>query len=132
MGLLYEVYRWICCEEIVFGRASVRSSSCFITEVIWHTSVIFSQTQQYTVLTLGIGTIFIDQLPNFHVSKSAYFADIKIFNILPSNLRSLKNEQTQFKVALKRYLNTQSFYSVKEFLAFKKDLQYLHSLLLLC
>jgi hypothetical protein len=31
------------------------------------------------------------------------------------------NKQTQFKVALKRYLNTHCFYSVEEFLTFKKD-----------
>jgi hypothetical protein len=31
------------------------------------------------------------------------------------------NKMVQIKVALKRYLNTQSFYSVKEFLAFKND-----------
>jgi IS1 family transposase len=48
--------------------------------------------------------------------KRAYYADIKIFNILPSNLRSLMNKQTQFKVALQRYLNTHCFYSVEEFL----------------
>jgi IS1 family transposase len=40
--------------------------------------------------------------------KSAYYAGIKIFNSLPSNLRSLMNKQTQFKTALKRYLNTDS------------------------
>jgi hypothetical protein len=34
------------------------------------------------------------------------------------------NKQTQFKVALKRYLNTDSFYSVEEFLMFKNDLKY--------
>jgi hypothetical protein len=60
------------------------------------------QTQQYTVLTLGIRTIFTDLLPTFHVfKKSAYYAGIKIFNSLPSNLRSPMNKQTQFKVALK-------------------------------
>jgi hypothetical protein len=53
--------------------------------------------------------------------KSAYYAGIKIFNSLPSNLRSLMNKQTQFKVALKRYLNTHLFYSVEEFLMFKND-----------
>jgi hypothetical protein len=37
--------------------------------------------------------------------KSSYYAGIKIFNILPSNLRSLMNKKAQFKVALKRYLN---------------------------
>jgi hypothetical protein len=31
------------------------------------------------------------------------------------------NKQAQFKVALKRYLNTHFFYSVEEFLTFKND-----------
>jgi len=46
---------------------------------------------------------------------------IRIFNSLPSNLRSLMNEKAQFKVALKRYLYTHSFYSVEEFITFKND-----------
>jgi hypothetical protein len=80
------------------------------------------QSQQCTKLTLGLGNIFIDQLPTFHVfKKSAYYADIKIFNSLPSNLRSLMNKQIQFKVALQRYLNTHGLYSVEEFLTFKND-----------
>jgi hypothetical protein len=53
--------------------------------------------------------------------KSAYHAGIKIFNSLPSNLRSLMKYQTQFKVALKGSLNTHSFYFVEEFLTFKND-----------
>jgi hypothetical protein len=53
--------------------------------------------------------------------KSAYFAGIKIFNSLPSDLRSLTNKKAQFKVALKRYLNIHSFYSVEEFLTIKND-----------
>jgi hypothetical protein len=48
--------------------------------------------------------------------KSAYYSGIKIFNNLPSSLKCLMNEKAQFKVALKRYLNTHSFYSVDEFL----------------
>jgi hypothetical protein len=48
----------------------------------------------------------IANLPCFQ--KSAYCAGIKIFNSLPSNLRSLMNKKTQFIVALKRYLNTHS------------------------
>jgi hypothetical protein len=51
--------------------------------------------------------------------KCAHCAGIKIFNSLPSNLRSLMNKKAQFKVALKRYLNTHSFYPVEEFLTFK-------------
>jgi hypothetical protein len=53
--------------------------------------------------------------------KSTYYVGIKIFNNLPSGLKSLMNEKAQFKVALKRYLNTHSFYSVDEFLLSKND-----------
>jgi hypothetical protein len=53
--------------------------------------------------------------------KTACYFVIKIFNSLPSNLRSLMNKKAQFKVALKRYLNTHCFYSVEEFLTFKND-----------
>jgi hypothetical protein len=56
-----------------------------------------------------------------YFQKSAYNAGIKIFNSLLSNLRSLMNKMAQFKVALKRYLNTHSFYSVEECLMFKID-----------
>jgi hypothetical protein len=53
--------------------------------------------------------------------NSAYYAGIKVYNSLPSALRSLMNKKAQFKVALKRYLNTHSFYFVEEFLTFKND-----------
>jgi hypothetical protein len=53
--------------------------------------------------------------------KSTYYAGIKIFNSLPSNLRSLMNKKAQFKVALKRYLNTHPFNSVEEFITIKSD-----------
>jgi hypothetical protein len=43
---------------------------------------------------------------NLSCFQNAYYAGMKIFNSLPSNLRSLMNKQTQFKVALKRYLST--------------------------
>jgi HKD family nuclease len=44
---------------------------------------------------------------------------IKLLNSLPSSLKSLVNKKAEFKVVLKRYLNTHSFYSVEEFLMFK-------------
>jgi hypothetical protein len=47
------------------------------------------------------------KLPCFQ--KCTYCAGNKIFNSLPSNLRSLMNKKAQFTVALKRYLNTHSF-----------------------
>jgi hypothetical protein len=52
--------------------------------------------------------------------KSAYYAEIKFFNNLPSDLKSLMHESARFKMELKRCLNTHSFYSVDEYLLPKK------------
>jgi hypothetical protein len=53
--------------------------------------------------------------------KGVYYSGIKIFNNLPSSLKSLMNEKAEFKVVLKSYLNTHAFYSVDEFLVSKID-----------
>jgi hypothetical protein len=58
----------------------------------------------YTVLTQDTNTVFINQLLTYH-------AWIKIFNNLPSDLKGLMNEKAWFKIELKWYLNTHSFYS---------------------
>jgi hypothetical protein len=42
-------------------------------------------------------------------------------NNLPPSLKSLMNEKAKFKIALKQYLNTHSFYSVDEFLLLKTE-----------
>jgi hypothetical protein len=54
--------------------------------------------------------------------KSTYYARIKFFNNLPSDLKSFMKEKARFKTALKRYLNTCSFYSLDEYLLSKKCL----------
>jgi len=53
-------------------------------------------------------------------------ANCHIFKKVHIMLRSLINKQVQFKVALKRYLNTPPFYSVEELLALKNDSSYMH------
>ena len=46
--------------------------------------------------------------------KGASYSGIRIFNSLPWSITNFKNEKTQFKVALKKFLNAHSFYSVDE------------------
>jgi hypothetical protein len=48
--------------------------------------------------------------------KSAFCSSRGIFSSLPYSAANLKNKKAQFKVALRRYLNAHSFYSVDEFL----------------
>jgi plasmid replication initiation protein len=54
--------------------------------------------------------------------KSAFYSGIRIFNSLTLTLINLKNERAKFKIALKRYLNTRSLYSVDEFVMCTDDL----------
>ena len=53
--------------------------------------------------------------------KGASYSVIRIFNGLPRSITNLKNEKTHFKVALKKFLNAHSFYSVDEFFTCTDD-----------
>jgi hypothetical protein len=65
-----------------------------------------------------------DHIPAVNLScfqKSTCYCGIKIFNSLPCSHKHFVNKKVQFKATLKIYLNTQSFYSVGEFLMFKNE-----------
>ena len=65
-------------------------------------------------------TIFRDHIPTFHV--------FRVHSMLASELSTvcLKNDKAQFKVPLRRFLNTQSFYSLDEFLMCKDNPSFIH------
>ena len=52
-------------------------------------------------------------------SKSAFCADIKLFNSFPPSVTILRNNKTKFQAALRKYLPTHSFYFVDEFFVCK-------------
>jgi hypothetical protein len=56
--------------------------------------------------------------------KGASYSGIRIFNSWPQIIINLKNEKTQLKVTLKKFLNTHSFYSVDEFFTCTDDMYY--------
>jgi hypothetical protein len=47
--------------------------------------------------------------------KGAYYSGVKIFNKLPSNIKNVNGNITKFKTTLKRFLYTNSFYTLEEF-----------------
>jgi len=67
---------------------------------------------------LGIKTICRDHIPTFHV--------FRVHSMQASEFSTvcLKYEKAQFKVPLRRFLNTQSFYSVDEFVTCKDKPSY--------
>jgi len=56
--------------------------------------------------------------------RITFYAAIKTFNSLPPSLKILKNDRAKFKTALRKYLNTHSFYSVDELFMYTNDLEY--------
>jgi len=47
--------------------------------------------------------------------KGVYYSVIKIYNHLPSAIKDLSDDKKKFKLALKRYLLHNSFYSLEEY-----------------
>jgi len=60
---------------------------------------------------------------NFHLpinnlteyQKGAHYAGIKIFNHLPTNIKCVTHKIQVFKSALKKFLLSNSFYSIEEY-----------------
>jgi hypothetical protein len=51
--------------------------------------------------------------------KGVHYSGIKLFNHLPVTLKQLSNDIPKFRVSLKRFLLTNSFYSVEEYYCWK-------------
>jgi hypothetical protein len=45
-----------------------------------------------------------------------YYSGVKVFNSLPKTLKDISNKPGKFKIALKHFLQTHSFYCFDEFL----------------
>jgi len=56
------------------------------------------------------------------LSKSTFYADIKIFNPLPPSVENLKNDRAEHEAALRKYQHTHSFYCVDEVFICKDNL----------
>jgi hypothetical protein len=57
-------------------------------------------------------------LPSTHLTayrRGVYYSGIRLFNMLPTYILSKKNDKRQFKSALRKYLITNAFYSINEF-----------------
>jgi hypothetical protein len=63
-------------------------------------------------------------MPTYLVlKKDTLCTGITIFNSIPPSVTFLKNGKEKFRAAIRKYLNTHSFYSVDELFKRKGDLQ---------
>jgi hypothetical protein len=62
--------------------------------------------------------------PSSHLSmchKGVYYAGIKIFNNLPAPIKDLSHDIKQFKIALKDFLYSHSFYTLDEYFNYREN-----------
>jgi hypothetical protein len=52
---------------------------------------------------------------SYMANQSSFIQLIKIYNHLPKDIKDLSNNMNKFKLALKRYLSDNSFYSLKDY-----------------
>ncbi|PNF19496.1 hypothetical protein B7P43_G02324, partial [Cryptotermes secundus] len=88
----------------------VKNRDCYITNSDVHTrNTRFNHDLHLPVVNL---TIF---------QKGGWYSGIKLYNHLPPELKQLSYDIPGFKVALKKFLITSSFYTVEEYYCWKKD-----------
>jgi hypothetical protein len=82
----------------------VQHKDLFITSIENHNL----ETRQSNNLYISRGNLTIYQ-------KGAYYLGIKIFNKLPLNIKNVNGNIVKFKIALKKFLYTNSFYTLEEY-----------------
>jgi hypothetical protein len=68
------------------------------------------------------------------IQKGVTYCAIKIYNSLPSDIWRLQNDKSKFKLALRKYLITDTFYSFEEFFSHHQKsitCQFVHFLVLI-
>jgi len=83
----------------------------------------YSHIYIYTILLQVINTIFIEQMPTYLIFRKGHFMLASKFSTVYHAVRqSLRIKKAKFKAALRKDLNTHSFYPVDEFFMCKDDL----------
>ena len=62
-------------------------------------------------------------IPSVNVAKyqkGVYYLGVKVFNALPSDIKTEFNNPKKFKVVLQKFLCEKSFYSLDEYFDFQK------------
>ena len=140
-GSEYTVSGLVKCEDFRLGSGCRRSQTLpLFSRVTWTSSGstwLFENKDDEWIRNVGrhsfsdapshsrrrnnaIGTVIRKDRPCFQ--KGASYSGIRIFNSLPQSITNPKNEKTQFKVAIKKFLNARSFYSVDELFTCTDDM----------
>jgi hypothetical protein len=84
--------------------------------VLFNKTLFPSNIDSHTIDTRQRQNLYLPQANLTIYQKGVHYAGIKIFNKLPIEIKNTSNNFKKFKVALRHFLNTHSFYTVDEYL----------------
>ena len=88
--------------------------------VVNNRNLFLDNEELYTIKTRNSYNL---QPPLSHLTKyqkGVHYTGIRIFNHLPTSIKSIANETKEFKKTLKRFLLDNTFYSTDEFFNYKE------------
>jgi hypothetical protein len=74
-----------------------------------------TNSQMHKITTRQTFDLYIPAANLTVYQKGVYYQGIKIYNHLPKTITDLSGDKNKFKLALKRYVLHNSFYSLKEY-----------------
>jgi len=74
-----------------------------------------SNSQVHKINTRQTSDLYVPTANLAIYQKGAYYSGIKIYNLLPTAIKDLSGDKNKRKLALKRYLLHNSFYSLEEY-----------------
>ena len=82
-----------------------------------HNKTFFStKNENHNLDTRQRNNLYIPQAKLTIYQKGAYYSGIEIFNNLPLEIKIVADNQKKFKLALKNFLYTYTFYTMEEYL----------------
>jgi len=83
--------------------------------VVQNRTLLLTNTENYNSDTRERNNLYLPQTNLTIYQKGAFYSGIKMFNNLPSEIKKVAGNQKKFKIALKKFLYTYSFYTLEEY-----------------
>jgi hypothetical protein len=80
-------------------------------------NLFLTNNKNHNLHTRQRNNLYVPQANLTIYQKGASYSGIKIFNNLPLENKNVAGNQKKFKIALKKFLHTYSFYTTKEYLS---------------
>jgi hypothetical protein len=103
--------------SVVIVRLQTKTTEfSFLLFVSYKKALFSSYIDSHTIATRQSQDLYLPQANLTVYQKGVYYAGIKMFNKFPTEIKGTYNNFKRFKVLLWRFLVTNSFYTVDEYL----------------